>query len=394
MFRKVTLLLYSQEYSLNLSNVDADFSVGLRHNSDVFFEINFWSYYKKFGENKTLIYIKDFIKNNEVDYVFVRISGFSLSVKTFKEIGKDVFLTMLFHDSIYFFDIYKYYAQIADLVIDADPMFINSFRILNIKAINMIIFDKEKYKNLMIPEDSKNIDVSFVGVAKDVRAKYIDRILNESINLKCFGSDFPGGYITFDKMIDIFNHSKINLSLGGLNNLCLEQRFEKIKKRNRHTKSRPWEIAMCGGFVLTEYMDGIEDFFDIGKEIDVYFSEEEMIEKINFYLKNPAIREEMAKNAHERAVNNYDCRVGLKRVFAIIADTKKTVKIAYLDRGFLEEFIYFKIKYFVYFFSKARILPATEEVKNIFLNFKYISIFRISYLGFLDIKKYFSKLIK
>ena len=35
-------------------------------------------------------------------------------------------------------------------------------------------------------------------------------------------------------------------------------------------KGRCQEIALSGGFVLSEYAPGLEDLFDIGTEIDVF----------------------------------------------------------------------------------------------------------------------------
>jgi spore maturation protein CgeB len=81
--------------------------------------------------------------------------------------------------------------------------------------------------------------------------------------------------------------------------------------------TRTFEIPACKGFML--HADNVElrDLFEPGKEIDVFRSEEELCEKITFYLARPDLRREMIERAYMRAVPAYSYNARAK----VIADT-------------------------------------------------------------------------
>jgi len=84
---------------------------------------------------------------------------------------------------------------------------------------------------------------------------------------------------------------------------------------------RIFEILSCAGFLLTDYCDELNDLFVIGKEIEVYKSSAELIDKVNFYLKNDDARSRIALAGHQRFLKDYtlDCRA------------KKFIKLAGID---------------------------------------------------------------
>ena len=172
------------------------------------------------------------------------------------------------------------------------PDYLSKFRyeLLNINALcTFSLFDKQYYKKLDAKE--KSIDVSFVGdMAKGNRREYIDYLSANSIPIKCYGHNTENGPVDFEKMIDVFNRSKININFtGAVDNSSLIL-GSGINNRIKQSKGRPVEIALCGGFVLTEYAPGIENMFEIGKEMGVFHSAEELAEK-NKILSQERIRE-------------------------------------------------------------------------------------------------------
>jgi len=177
-----------------------------------------------------------------------------------------------------------------------------------------------KFKKL-----KRDIDVYFCGASTPERDKYLKRIPSLGIN---YSFDGPGyghhsklknrcvaelgvdgkaipGKVPFKVMLNKYLRSKISVSflMGASGNKPYQQ-----------VKARAFEIPATGCFQLAYNCPELERFFEIGKEVDVFESEEEMLDKIQFYLEHDDIRERMAKRAMLRNLD-YSYEAILKRVF-------------------------------------------------------------------------------
>ena len=69
---------------------------------------------------------------------------------------------------------------------------------------------------------------------------------------------------------------------------------------------RIFEAVGSGCFLLTEHFEGIRKFFEPGEEIETYRSEEELIEKIRYYLDHPEEIEQITQKGQERCHIEHD----------------------------------------------------------------------------------------
>lgn len=83
----------------------------------------------------------------------------------------------------------------------------------------------------------------------------------------------------------IFRDSKINLNTT-------------TRSMKSGLAQRIWDILGCGGFLLTNYQPEIEDYFEVGKDLEVYENYDELLEKIDYFLKDEDRRLEMASNGY------------------------------------------------------------------------------------------------
>ena len=60
------------------------------------------------------------------------------------------------------------------------------------------------------------------------------------------------------------------------------------------------DIMGSGGFVLTNYQREIEDYFEIGKEIEVFRDLDEFMEKVPYYLSHEEERLQIAMNGYQK----------------------------------------------------------------------------------------------
>ena len=56
---------------------------------------------------------------------------------------------------------------------------------------------------------------------------------------------------------------------------------------------------------MVEYMEELEEFYDIGEEIICYRDKEEMADKIEYYFAHDSEREKIRRAGHERCVRDH-----------------------------------------------------------------------------------------
>ena len=61
--------------------------------------------------------------------------------------------------------------------------------------------------------------------------------------------------------------------------------------------NRIFDVTACGGFIISDYIEGIEEIY--GDAIPMYKTEEEFVELIKYYLEHEDERREKAKKAQE-----------------------------------------------------------------------------------------------
>lgn len=74
---------------------------------------------------------------------------------------------------------------------------------------------------------------------------------------------------------------------------------------------RVFDIMGVGGFMLTNYQPEIEDIFEIGRDIEVFHSIEELKDKVDYYLKHEEARQRIALNGYKTVSekHNYSKRL-------------------------------------------------------------------------------------
>jgi spore maturation protein CgeB len=186
---------------------------------------------------------------------------------------------------------------------------------------------------------SKIYPVSFVGSYHPYRAWVFKRLKKAGIEVKVFGHGWPNGRLSFEEMVVAFNQSKINLNLtnneswdlryilsptkGFKNNLrVIRNTIRSINSQDAKTtemvKARHFEINACGGFQLTYYTEGLERQYQIGNEIAIYQSIEDMIDKIRYYLKHEDERKLIAQQGYTRTIKDHTMDKRLTDLFDTI----------------------------------------------------------------------------
>jgi spore maturation protein CgeB len=166
------------------------------------------------------------------------------------------------------------------------------------------------YKQTKDPET--RYDVTFVGGCHGGRPEFIDALRREGIRVKAFGRGW-NKRISFDDMIRVFIESKINLNFS----------TSSVDPSLKQIKGRVFEIPMCGGFLLTEYASGLEEWFELGAEIACFTGVREAVERIRYYLGREEERRQVAEAGCRRAMKCHSWDSRLRQVFRAVEDMER-----------------------------------------------------------------------
>jgi len=144
----------------------------------------------------------------------------------------------------------------------------------------------------------KHYDICFIGhINSQHRIDHLDRAFKEFPN-------FFYGQRSFEEAAEKFADSKICLNVA----------------LNDDVNMRCFEVTGSGGFLLTNRIPSLEELFIDGKEIVMYDSMDDMVEKAKYYLAHDDEREAIAKAGYERSMKDHKFS---QRVDVILNDIKK-----------------------------------------------------------------------
>lgn len=117
---------------------------------------------------------------------------------------------------------------------------------------------------------------------------------------------------TFTDMPKIFRLSKINLNMTA-------------KSIKTALPLRIWDILACGGFLLTNYQSEIPEYFEIGKDLETYASEEELLEKCQYYLSHEEDRVQIAENGYQKVKQFHSLELRLGEMLQLLTNNISNV---------------------------------------------------------------------
>lgn len=83
---------------------------------------------------------------------------------------------------------------------------------------------------------------------------------------------------------------------------------------------RIFDIMGAGGFVLTNYQQEIDDYFTVGKNIEVFHDLDELTEKTSYYLTHEQERLKIALNGYQKVREQFSYDRQIKKILHIVRE--------------------------------------------------------------------------
>lgn len=157
--------------------------------------------------------------------------------------------------------------------------------------------------------------LSFVGTFVEYRRNVLNQVAEP---VHAFGPGWKKQTQSNDRVIPmpevfgkktnrVFNLSHINLNVHTWNGVGTAMNL------------RLFEVPAAGGFLLTDWVDEIGEYFTPGVNIETWRSVDELNDKIRFYQQNPTVREKITASSREHVLKNHLYRQRCQQILADIA---------------------------------------------------------------------------
>jgi spore maturation protein CgeB len=160
--------------------------------------------------------------------------------------------------------------------------------------------------------DELEYDVTFVGQSYGNRPKIVRALRSSGVEVRCWGYGWEQGRLDHDNMVRTFGASRVNLNLANSWGGRWWWRHPVVSQ----IKARVFEVPGSGGFLLTESVPHLEDYFDLDGELATFSGIGELVEKVQFWLSNEARRAEAADAGYRRVHDEHTYDRRFEEIFA------------------------------------------------------------------------------
>ena len=201
-------------------------------------------------------------------------------------------------------------------------------------------------------------EVTFVGQSHGPRLAAVEALRRRGLNIKVWGTGWPSLRLEQEEMIKVFCSSKINLNFSNLPDgrsgpmmSSLEAAWSRFQPRGTvgrgatdavrwtvrnlrrlrgagirrsvsdagwsdgQIKGRNFEIPGCGGFLLTSRAAGLEQYYDLGREVACFDSVPDLLEQAEYYLTHERERAAIAEAGYRRTREDHTYERRMTEIF-------------------------------------------------------------------------------
>ncbi len=181
------------------------------------------------------------------------------------------------------------------------------------------------------PEPGYESDICLIGSPFGSRIEMIDYLIRllTNVHFKLVGpgwtnyfngrADIVDKVVSPDEIRKFYNGSRIVLNVYRKSDETLDGGTLNCRGIEATTPNvRTFDIAACKKFQLSTERKGLQDFFNLSSEVITYANLPDLVNKIDYYLRNAGERENVAYNAYYKTINRYRLENSLETMFNIV----------------------------------------------------------------------------
>ena len=140
----------------------------------------------------------------------------------------------------------------------------------------------------------RRYDATFIGQPHGNRRAILRTLAGQGIAVQAWGYGWPRGKVSTRQAVEIINESAVNLNLskavtGGVDQI----------------KGRDFEVPACRALLLTERVEALEQYYDLGTEVLTYQGFEDLVDKIRWVLSHPAEADRIREAGYQRVLRDH-----------------------------------------------------------------------------------------
>jgi len=190
----------------------------------------------------------------------------------------------------------KIYAHEFDLFCTNSKFsYLNQYKNVNIEHLP---FAASPLIHYPLENNKKEHDIIIVGGYRQDRLN-VAKTLSEKFNVGIYGSGWP--------KIGSKNYGQINGKghLSALNSGKIYISFSKTVAGYHNVKVGLFEAAACKNLLVTEDFSEVYNYFEKDKEIITYTNKNELVEKIEYFLHNKNILDDITNASYNRFIREH-----------------------------------------------------------------------------------------
>jgi hypothetical protein len=143
-------------------------------------------------------------------------------------------------------------------------------------------------------EVQKDIDVLFLGQSYGVRREVVETLRARGIAVEARGHGWGGGFVSFEETVRLYSRARIVLGIsavGAMDDVVIP-------------KGRDFEAPMCGACYVTQYVEELTDYFQLGQDLVCWGNPLHAAELILLLLRDEPRRRLLGENALKTSLLN------------------------------------------------------------------------------------------
>ena len=324
-----------------------NFFHALHHMGHDILYFDFMSLLQARGRTAMNTRLREVASAEQPDLLFCILFKEELDRRTMRNITDDTLTLNWFCDDHWRFDGFsRFWAPCFNRVVTTAESALPKYKRLGIRNVikSQWACNPYMYQKLDVP---LAYDVTFIGQPHGSRRATIAALREEGIDVQTWGNGWQNGRLSQEEMIRRFNQSRINLNLANSSLarpagpgarlgaaakraasrlLCAIPGGRAVKERAKaariqrkeatpppaprehlpeQIKGRNFEVPGCGGFLLTSPVEDLDRYYEPEREISLFASDRELVEKIRYYLDHEDERAAIARAGYERTVREH-----------------------------------------------------------------------------------------